>query len=239
MRPRHFPSQNRFLAALPPAEYRRLLPHLKLSEWSRGMTLCTGGLRAPFMYFPVTGIAALIRRADNCRFSEVAVTGNDGVVGIDLIMAGENSHCRAEVLSEGHAYRIDSDTLAREFMVDSPLQQALLNYTQSLILQIARNAACNRRHLLEERLCRWLLTCLDRTLAPQLRIPQRVIASSMAAAAEDVAEALLHLELKAIITVHSDHVAINDRLRLEARACECYVLINAEAMRWMPCGMAA
>ncbi len=239
MCPAHSPSHNKFLAALPSVEYERILPHLEFAKWKLGEKLCTGGSCAPYQYFPVTGIAGLIRPEVNCRFSEVAVTGNDGVVGMDLLWVGDTPECRTEVVSAGHAYRLDAATLAREFMFDSALQQSQLRYTQSMIAQIARTAACNRRHAPEERACRWLLSCLDRTPWPELWTTDRVIAGSQALEVAEVTAILQGLEGRRIVTVHPEQVLVHDRLRLEARACECHALIHADAMRWIPYGIAA
>lgn len=235
----HLPSHNKVLAALPPAEYARILPHLELTEWKLGAKVCTGGSCAPYQYFPITGIAGLMRPEVNCRFSEVAVTGNDGVVGMDLFWASDSPECRAVVVIAGHAYRLEAATLSSEFTVDSPLQQSLMRYTQSMIAQIARTAACNRRHAPEERVCRWLLNCLDRTSWPTLRTTPGAIAGSLALDVAEVAAILQYLEGKAIVTVHPEQVLVDDRLRLEARACECHALIHVDAMRWIPYGIAA
>ncbi len=233
------PVHNKLLAALPLSEYRQLVPHLDLVEWRVGTTICNGGGPPPFLYFPATGIAGLIRPAPECRFTEVAVTGNDGAVGLDLLLAGDAALCRVDVLGAGFAYRLGADTLAREFSIASMLQQLIIQYTQSMITQIALTASCNRRHALEERICRWLLICAHRGASLELWTNPGIIARSMEATPEEVDCVLRHLEQKSILVTYRDRLRIHDRLRLEARACECHVRIQSDAMRWRQSGIAA
>ena len=151
------PQRNHLLAALPKSDFERLAPQLRLSSLSLGEALYESGTVMRHVYFPVDSIVSLLNVMANGASAEIAVVGNDGVVGVSLFMGGETTPSRAVVQSAGQAYRMDGDLLKSEFNRAGALQHLLLRYTQALLTQMAQTAVCNRHHSLDQQLCRWLL----------------------------------------------------------------------------------
>jgi CRP-like cAMP-binding protein len=160
--------------------------------------------------------------------AEFAVTGNEGVIGVASFLGGESTPNQAVVLSAGFAYRLRADLLKNEFKHDGPLPHLLLRYTQALIAQAGQTAVCNRHHALEQRLCRWILSCLDRLPGNELTMTQELIASMLGVRREGVAEAAGKLQKSGLIHTSRGHIAVLDRPHLEAQACECYAVVRRE-----------
>ena len=158
----HNPKQNQLLAALPADDYARLLPDLELVPMPLGLTVHESGKQIDYVYFPTTSIVSLIYVMESGASAEIAIIGNEGLVGIYLFMGGDSTPSRAVVQSAGHGYRLKATILKKEFALDGKLQYLALRYTQALVTQIAQTAVCNRHHSVEQQLCRWLLLCLDR-----------------------------------------------------------------------------
>src|SRR5512141_3303665 len=158
----HNPKQNHLLAALPVAEFERLSPHLELVPMPLGQALYESGGRLQHVYFPTTSIVSLLYVMEDGASAEIAVVGNEGVLGISLFMGGETTPSRAVVQSAGYAYRLKAELLKQEFARFGPTMHLLLRYTQALITQMAQTAVCNRHHTVDQQLCRWLLLSLDR-----------------------------------------------------------------------------
>ena len=175
----HTPKQNHLLAALPAADYERLLPHLEQLPLELGWALYESGSQQGYVYFPTSSIVSLLYVMEDGSSAEIAVVGNEGVVGLALFMGGETTPSRAVVQSAGHAFRLKGSLLKAEFERGGPLQYLLLRFTQALITQMAQTAVCNRHHSVEQQLCRWLLLSLDRLPSNELTMTQELIANML------------------------------------------------------------
>jgi len=227
----HSPRQNRLLAALPAAEYEEMLPELELLSLPLGWAAHEDGGRQCNVYFPTDSVVSLIYTVASGNLTEVAVTGNDGLVGIPLVMGGDATLGRAVVRSAGFAYRMKYSFLKRKFGNGGPLQDLLLRYIQSLMTQISQNAVCNRHHTVEQRLCRWLLMSADRLPTKELATTQELIASMLGVRREGVTEAAGRLQEGGMIKYSRGRVTILDRPKLERWACECYAVVRSETDR--------
>jgi len=225
------PRENRLLAALPKADYERLLPHMEPVPLPLGWAVYEAGGRMGHVYFVTEGIVSLLYVMENGASAEIALTGNEGLVGISLFMGGESTPSRAVVQSEGHAYRIAVKHLMLEFRRGSDLQHLLLRYTQALITQMAQTAVCNRHHTVEQQLCRWLLLSLDRLPANKLRMTQELIANMLGVRREGVNEAAGRLQDARMIDFRRGQITVLDRPKLEKRVCECYAVVKRETDR--------
>jgi CRP-like cAMP-binding protein len=227
----HTPKQNHLLAALPAADYERLLPDLEQVALGLGWALCESGSQQEYVYFPTTSIVSLLNVMNDSSSAEIAVVGNDGVVGIALFMGGESTPSRAVVQSAGYAYRLKGSLLKGEFERGGRLQYLLLRYTQALITQMAQTAVCNRHHAVEQQLCRWLLLSLDRLPSNELIMTQTLIANMLGVRREGVTEAAGKLQAAGLIHYRRGHITVLDRPKLEARVCECYAVVKQESDR--------
>jgi CRP-like cAMP-binding protein len=225
------PKQNHLLAALPAADYRRLRPHLERVAVELGCALYESGSQQDYVYFPTASIVSLLYVMQNGASAEIAVVGNEGVVGIALFMGGETTSSRAVVQSAGYVCQLKASVLKLEFERGGGLQHLLLRYTQSLIAQTAQTAACNRHHSVEQQLCRWLLLSLDRLPSNELTMTQELIANMLGVRREGVTEAAGNLQAAGLIRYSRGRITVLDRPRLEERVCECYAVVKRESDR--------
>ena len=230
----HNPKQNRLLAALSAADYERLLPELELVPLPLGWVLYESGSQLEYLYFPTSSIVSLLYVMENGASAEIAVAGNDGLIGIALFMGGETTPSRAVVQSAGYAYRLGSNAMKGEFRRGGSLQTLLLRYTQALITQMSQTAVCNRHHSVEQQLCRWLLLSLDRLPSNELQMTQELIANMLGVRREGVTEAAGKLQADGLIHYSRGHIRVLDRVKLEARVCECYAVVKREMDRLLP-----
>jgi len=230
----HDPRQNHLLAALPADTYARLFPNLELVPMPLGDALYESGVQMRHVYFPTTAIVSLLYVMADGASAEIAVVGNEGIVGVSLFMGGETTPSRAVVQSAGHAYRLNGLLMKEEFNRSGELQHLLLRYTQALLTQMAQTAVCNRHHSLDQQLCRWLLLSLDRLPANELVMTQELIANMLGVRREGVTEAAGNLQKAGLIAYHRGHITVLDRAGLEARACECYAVVKKEFDRLLP-----
>ena len=228
------PSQNHLLAVLPPSESERLHPHLELVPLPLGDALYESGDRLNHVYFPTTAIVSLLYVMENGASAEIAVVGNEGIVGIALFMGGETMPNRAVVQSSGHAYRLKGQLLKQEFNRAGALQHLLLRYTLALLSQMAQTAVCNRHHSVDQQLCRWLLLSLDRLPSNDLVMTQELIANMLGVRREGVTEAAGKLQGAGLIHYARGRITVLDRPGLEARVCECYEVVRQEFRRLLP-----
>src|SRR5476651_2510936 len=228
------PKQNHILGALPEADYARLLPDLELIAMPLGWAVYESGGQMGYLYFPTTCIVSLLYVMESGASAEIAITGNEGLVGISLFMGGESTPSRAVVQSAGDGYRLKASILKREFALGGKLQYLALRYTQALITQMAQTAVCNRYHALNQQLCRLLLLILDRLPGNELRMTQELIASMLGVRREGVTEAAGKLQADGLIRYNRGHIEVLDRARLEAQACECYRVAKREYERLLP-----
>ena len=222
------PKQNRLLAALPQSEYERLLPHLEPVALPLGWTVHGPGDRQGFLYFLTEGIVSRLYVAHNGASTEFALTGREGVIGVASFLGGVSMPSQALVLSAGHGYRLCADLFTSEFMHDGLLPHLLLRYTQALITQVGQIAVCNRLHSVEQQLCRWILSFLDRSSANEMLITQETIAELLGVRRESITEAAGRLQDAGMIHYSRGHVAVLDRRRLQANVCECYAVVRRE-----------
>jgi CRP-like cAMP-binding protein len=224
----HHTAQNHLLAALPAAEYERLAPHLELVPMPLGEVLCESGGRMQHVYFPTTSIVSLLYVLEDGASAEIAVVGNEGILGISLFMGGDTTPSRAVVRSGGHGYRLKAHLLQEEFARAGPVMRLLLRYTQALITQMTQTAVCNRHHSVEQQLCRALLLSLDRLTGDSLTMTQELIANMLGVRREGVTEAAGKLQRAGLIRYSRGHIDVLDRPGLEHTVCECYRVVKAE-----------
>ena len=222
------PRRNQLLAALPQEDYERLRPDLEPVPLPLGWTVYGAGDRHTYLYFLTAGIVSRFYLTANGASTEFAVTGNEGVIGVASFLGGEYMPSHAVVLSAGYAYRLGADLLRNEVEHDGPMPHLLLRYTQALIAQTAQIAVCNRHHSLEQQMCRWLLSCLDRLPSNELTVTQELIANMLGVRRESVTEAAGKLQEAGLIHYGRGHISVLDRSQLEARVCECYAVVKRE-----------
>jgi CRP-like cAMP-binding protein len=227
----HSPNQNHLLAALPAAEFKRLAPHLELVTLPLGETLYEPGGQLQHVHFPTTAIVSLLYVLESGSSAEIAGVGNEGILGISLFMGGDTTPSSAVVQTAGHGYRLHGRLLKEEFDRGGLMQRLLLRYTQALVTQMCQTAACNRHHSIEQQLCRWLLSTLDRLPSNELVMTQELVASALGVRREGITEAAGKLQLAGLIRYRRGHIAVLERSGLEARACECYAVVKKELGR--------
>ena len=228
------PKDNHLLAALPEAEWQRWLPMLERVDLPLGQVLYESGNTMSHVYFPTTAIVSLLYVMEDGASAEIAVVGNEGLVGIALFMGGESTPSRAVVQSAGKGYRTRAAVVKEEFDRSSAVLHLLLRYTQALITQMAQTAVCNRHHSLDQQLCRWLLLSLDRLQGTELVMTQELIANMLGVRREGVTEAALKLQSAGLIRYARGHITVLDRAGLERRTCECYAVVKKEYDRLLP-----
>ncbi len=226
--------RNHLLAALPEADWQRWQPQLEWVPLPLGQVLYESGCTMSHVYFPTDAIVSLLYVMADGASAEIAVVGNEGVVGISLFMGGGSTPSRAVVQSAGQGWRLRASAIRDDFNDSAPVMHLLLRYTQALITQMAQTAVCNRHHMLDQQLCRWLLLSLDRLGGDELRMTQELIANMLGVRREGVTEAALKLQRDGLIRYSRGHITVLDRAGLEARTCECYEVVKKEYARLLP-----
>jgi CRP-like cAMP-binding protein len=228
------PKLNRLLAQLPDPEWQRWQPLLEWVDLPLGHVMYESGRTLSHVYFPATAIISLLYVLEDGSSAEIAVVGNEGVVGISLFMGGESTPSRAVVQSAGEGWRLPARAVKEAFEKAGPVMHLLLRYTQALITQMAQTAVCNRHHSLDQQLCRWLLLSLDRLEGSELVMTQELIANMLGVRREGVTEAALSLQKAGLISYSRGHIKVLDRPGLEVRSCECYAVVKKEYDRLLP-----
>ena len=226
--------ENHLLAALPTYIQQSWLPQLEPVQMPLGEVLYESGVTLGHVYFPTTAIVSLLYVMEDGASAEIAVVGNEGIVGISLFMGGESTPSRAVVQSAGQGFRLKAQVLKEEFNRAGPVLHLLLRYTQALITQMAQTAVCNRHHSLDQQLCRWLLLSLDRLQGDELVMTQELIANMLGVRREGVTEAALKLQSAGLIRYARGRITVLDRAGLEQRTCECYAVVKKEYDRLLP-----
>jgi CRP-like cAMP-binding protein len=222
------------LGVLPEAVWDGWVPQLEPVELRLGDVIYESGATLSHVYFPTSAIVSLLYVTENGKSAEIAIVGNDGIVGVSLFMGGESTTTRAVVQSAGEAFRLRAQSLREEFDKSGPVLHLLLRYTQALITQMAQTAVCNRHHSLDQQLCRWLLLSLDRLDGGELIMTQELIADMLGVRREGVTESALKLQQAGLIRYARGHIAVLDRVGLEKRTCECYSVVKKEYARLLP-----
>jgi len=228
------PKKNHLLASLPEAEFQRWLPKLEMVELALGKVLYEPGVTLDYMYFPITAIVSLLYEMENGASAEIAVVGNEGLVGVSLFMGGGSTPSRAVVQSGGHGFRLTARAMKEEFDRAGPVLHLLLRYTQALLTQMAQTAVCNRHHSLDKQLCRWLLLSMDRLEGNELVMTQELISNMLGVRREGVTEAAPRLQTAGLIRYSRGRITVLDRPGLEKRTCECYAVVKNECDRLFP-----
>lgn len=227
-------SSNHLLAALPAEEWARWLPKLELVDLRLGQVLYESGGKMNHVYFPVNAIVSLLYVLEDGSSAEIAVVGNEGIVGVSLFMGGQTTPSRAVVQSAGKCVRLSAAKLMKEFNASLPVLHLLLRYTQALITQMTQTAVCNRHHSLDQQLCRWLLLSLDRLDGNHLNMTQELIANMLGVRREGVTEAAGRLQKAGLISYARGKIEVIDRAGIELRTCECYQVVKTEYDRLLP-----
>jgi CRP-like cAMP-binding protein len=228
------PKQNHLLGAIPETEWARFAPHLTPVVLALGDVIYESGTDQPYVYFPTNSIVSLLNVMKDGSSAEIAIVGNEGLIGISLFMGGDTTPSRAIVQSAGHAVRMKAEFIRDEFFLAGPVQQLFLRYTQALLTQMAQTAACNRHHTVDQQLCRWLLMSLDRLSSDTLSMTQELIANMLGVRREGVTDAAGKLQRAGVIQYSRGRIQVLDRPRLESSACECYEVVREEFARLMP-----
>jgi CRP-like cAMP-binding protein len=226
--------RNHLLDALPVDDYSRLKSQLEPVPMKLGEVLYEPGGRLKYVYFPTTSIVSLLYVMEDGASAEIAVVGNEGMLGISLFMGGETTPSHAVVQSAGYGIRLKAQLLKDEFARFGPMMHLLLRYTQALITQMAQTAVCNRHHSVDQQLSRWLLLSLDRLESSELSMTQELIANMLGVRREGVTEAAGKLQKAGLIHYQRGKITVLDRPGLEARVCECYAVVKTEFDRLLP-----
>ncbi|NEQ20753.1 MAG: Crp/Fnr family transcriptional regulator [Microcoleus sp. SIO2G3] len=229
---------NRLLAALPSAEYQRLVPHLEYVPLPLKQVLYKRGESIQYVYFPNQAIVSLIASPEEDSNVEVGLVGNEGMVGIPAALGDNIATTTAMVQREDSGMRMEASLLKTEFQQGGSLQSLLLRYTQALYAQTSQTAACNRLHQLDERLARWLLLVCDRVESNELRLTQEFISQMLAVRRAGVTEAANRLQQAGLICYNRGRISILNRQDLEATSCSCYKIIKGEYARLLGTGNA-
>lgn len=219
---------NRLLASLPAADLLRFLPHLELVDMPLGEVLYEAGTTLNHVYFPTTAIVSLLYVMRDGASAEIAIVGNDGLIGISLFMGGGSTPSRALVQNAGKGLRMKSNLVKKEFENSKHVLHLFLCYTQALITQMTQTAACNKHHTLNQQLCRWLLLTLDRYQGDELTMTKQLIANMLGTSGARMREGARKLQKAGLIDYAKGKIRVLDRHGLEKESCECYVVVKTE-----------
>ena len=199
-----------------------------------GQVVYESGATPRHVYFPTTAIVSLLYVMENGASAEIAVVGNEGIIGVAIFMGGHSTPSRAVVQSAGRSLRLKARIVEQEFNQAGAVLHLLLRYTQALLTQMAQTAVCNRHHSLDQQLCRWLLLSLDRLSGDELIMTQELIANMLGVRREGVTESALKLQKSRLIRYRRGRITVHDRPGLEKRTCECYAVVKKEYARLLP-----
>jgi CRP-like cAMP-binding protein len=228
------PRKNLILASLSVKDYQRILPDLEPVEMPLGLRISEAGAHISHLHFPTSGIVSLIYSLENGSSSEIAIVGNEGMVGISIYMGGESMPSRTEVQSAGQAYRISRQVMKREFSLGGKLQNVSLRFALALLSQTSQNAVCNQHHSLDQQLSRWLLMSIDRLKEDRVIITQAMIAKLLGVSREAVNIVAQNLQKDGLILYARGKITVLNRAGLLKRACECYATVSKEYERLLP-----
>jgi CRP-like cAMP-binding protein len=230
----HGQQQNSLLAALSAADCEHLAKDLELVPLTLGQVLYESGETMSHAYFPIDCVVSLLYVMKNGESAEIAIVGNEGIIGIALFMGGESTMSRAIVQNAGHAYRLKAQVLKDEFHSGGALSRLLLMFASALITQMVQTAACNRHHPVDQQLCRWMLLSLDRLPSSRICMTDKLIGNMLGLDRAKVAKATNVLEKAGLIHYNDGEITVLDRAGVEERSCECYGVVKKESDRLLP-----
>lgn len=230
----HRPQQNALLAALPVADCERLTKDLELVHLALGQVLHESGETMSHAYFPIDCVVSLLYVMKSGESAEIAIVGNEGVIGIALFMGGESSMNRAVVQNAGYAYRLKAQVLKDEFYKGGALSRLLLMFASALITQMVQTAACNRHHPIDQQLCRWMLLSLDRLPTERISMTAKLIGNMLGLDHAQVLKVTNVLVKAGLIHYNDGDITVLDRVGVEKRSCECYGVVKKESNRLLP-----
>jgi CRP-like cAMP-binding protein len=225
---------NFLLAALPPADYKRFTAGLKRVRLSLGATVYKADVTLAYAYFPTTSIVSMVSEMPNGDTAEIAITGNDGMVGTPLLMGATKSPNDAIVQCAGAAYRITARALRTELDRNGALRNLTLHYAQALMTQMTQTVLCNRHHPVTQQLCRWLLLSLDRLPSSVVLMTDGLVANMLGVRLRGVMTAAGKLQAEGIVKYHEGRFTVLDRAKMEKRVCACYKIVRDEEIRLLP-----
>jgi CRP-like cAMP-binding protein len=228
------PKQNALLAALSAHECEQLVEDLELVPLVLGQVLHESGQTMSHAYFPLDCIVSLLYVMKNGQSAEIAIVGNEGIIGIALFMGGESTQSRAIVQNAGHAYRLKAQVLKDTFHEGGALNRLLLMFASALITQMVQTAACNRHHEVDQQLCRWMLLSLDRLPSQRISMTGKLIGNMLGLSNDDVTKATNVLQKAGLIHYNNGEITVLDRAGIEKRSCECYAVVKKESDRLLP-----
>lgn len=230
------PEQNRLLNSLPQDVQRRLFPKLEMMSLAQGSVLHEAAVNLNHVYFPIDNIISLLHILEDGTTTEVAVIGNEGIIGVSVFMSGHNTPSQALVLTAGTVYRLSTRQFKDELnQLDTKLRMLLLRYTQALITQMAQTVVCNCHHTIDQQLPRWLLNAADRLPNNDISMTHEMIGNMLGVRREGITAAAHKLKDLGAIEYRRGHIWIVDRLKLESLCCECYFVVKRETDRLLPC----
>jgi CRP-like cAMP-binding protein len=228
------PRQNWLLSALADAEWQRIAQHLQPVTLPLGQMLFDSGGKPSHVYFPTSAIVSLLYVMENGASAEIAVVGNEGLVGISLFMGGQSTSSQAVVQAAGEGFRLPARVLMEEFDRGGAVLHLLLRYTQALITQMAQTSVCNRHHALDQQMCRWLLLTLDRLRSSELVMTQELLSNILGVRRASISDVAGQLQKDGLIRYERGHISVLDRSAIEHRSCECYAVVKKEYDRLLP-----
>ncbi len=233
------PRHNHLLSVLPNAELQRFQSMLEAVELQAGQVLFEAGRTPAYVYFPISCVISLVYMTLDAETAEVAVVGNEGVVGVSLFMGGDDAPHEAIVQSAGMAYRLSAHAVKHVLELSSPSMKLVLNYAHTMLSQVSQTVICNRYHSIDQQLSRRLLQGLDRATSNELLITQEAMASLLGVRREGVTAAALKLQHEGAIQYSRGRIVVHDRQRLERHACECYAFSKKAYFKLLPLPLAA
>src|SRR5215213_4109508 len=226
-------SGNLLLEALPREEYDRLSPHLEFIRLAPGKIVYNVGEVVRYAYFPTGGMLSLLATTEAGRIIEVGMVGNEGMAGMPAILRNGVAPYQVTVQLDFHGFRISGAVLREAFRRGGRLQDLLLRYVNTLLVQITQSAACNRFHTVEERLCRWLLICHDRVPTDTIHRTQEFVSHMLGVPRSSVTAVASVLQDRQVIRYSRGKITVVDRQRLKAASCECYNLVRKEFTQFL------
>ncbi len=225
---------NHLIAALPEETFRQWAGQLEPVDMRLGDVLHESGGTVDDVYFPTTSIVSLLHILESGASAEIAVVGNEGIVGISAFMGGNSTPTLSVVRSAGRGFRLPAEALMQAFDQGGEVAKLMLRYTQALMTQMAQTAACNRHHSVAQQLCRLLLFSLDRLPTHELWMTQELISNMLGVRREGVTQAAFALQKAGLIRYSRGQITIIDREALQSRSCECYAVVKTEYDRLLP-----